>query len=1717
MKSLYPNYPILVVPMKFIRPLKISVVLLFVLIATGTYAQDRPFITTWQVEAGDAITILLDGAFTYNFDYTWKNEQGEVLDTGTHTSAQGDFITNFSELELFEPGTYTLEITGEFPRFFNYPKDRLLDVNQWGDIAWGSMEDSFLVWPGTSFSATDAPDLNRVTNMRGMFQSASSFNGDLSSWDVSSVTDMSFMFSEASSFNRNLGNWDVSNVTDMEKMFEEALSFNGDLGSWDVSSVTDMSTMFADAISFNGDISNGDVSSVTDMRLMFFGADSFNGDLGSWDVSNVRTMDEMFEEALSFNGDLGSWDVSNVTNMDDMLDGSGLSPSNYDSLLIGWAGQQVQQNVELGAEGLIFCAGEEARGQLTSSPNNWTITDAGGGGSACGAGDRPFITTWETTQSDRQIRIALSNAFTYNFDFVWKDSRSGQVVRQGTHTSDNGNFNKNLSQFVPGTYILEISGLFPRFSNYDKAQLKDVNQWGDIAWGSMNRSFQNWPGAGFSATDAPDLSAVTDMQRMFEGTPFFNDDLSSWDVSTIEDMQFMFNDAVSFNRNLISWDVSSVTNMNTMFGDATSFNGDVSSWDVSSVTNMTSMLNGSGLSVANYDALLIGWAGQEVQQGISFGAGGLSFCEGEEARNQLISSPNNWRITDEGKAVSCDFNDLRAFITTWQVEAGDVIIIPMDEGFTYNFNFVWKNVQNEVIQSGNHTSEEGEFATDFSSVAPGTYILEIKGLFPRFFGYDKAQLKDVNQWGDIAWGSMQESFKDWPGEEFSATDVPNLDEVTDLSGMLLNAGSFNGDLSSWDVSNVTDMEEMLDGTGLSVANYDTLLIGWAGQQVQQNVVLGAAGLVFCNAEEAVNTLTESFNWTINDAGKRCVDDITAFITTWQTLRNNTQITIPLDENFDYEFEYVWRNIRTGIVKEGEHTSANGNFRTNLPDASVHILEIRRPGFPRFFDYNKEALLDVNQWGGIAWGSMQESFKDWLGTGFSATDVPDLTQVRDMSGMFEDADSFDGDVSSWDVGNVTSMDAMFFGAAAFNADVSNWDVSKVTRMINMFNRAESFNQDLGHWDMSSVVFITNMLNESGLSRQNYDRTLISWSEQQIPTRSTVSFRAEGLIYCAAGEEGARSKLINENDWNITGDSKQCPADGIDIITFTLPGQSRRAVFDDDNHTVRAEVAPGTDRSTLTPILVLASSGTTSIPASEETVDFTNPVTYTVTAPNGTTTQDWTVQVVEEGDPLVFIRQVNDPGYHMLSAPASGPLFDELLDVFWTQGMTGADSEDGVSNLYTWDEKDNKWVAPENLAAKSLVAGQGFLFFVYSDDNGPGEPGDTGFPKLLTSEGFGEDRQVEVNAGNITAVTDLGDGAFFLAGNPYGKPVHWDDLTKNDLSETVYVYDPAANRYLIYNGVAGGSDFDGELPPFQGFFVQGFNEQGEDVEGALTFTEAAIVEEDSAEEPLAKHTTRPETQVLGLVADAEAGSSEAWVSFQKGGKPGRDAHDGLALAPMDTTYLQLFTIAGENQALTIHALPSKPEEEYRLPLGLTGRGFGETAELSFTGLEAFEGWVITLIDTETGEEYPIEAGSRIPLNIEAGSAKAMQVATPVQQKVKSSEVRYELVLVPAGGVSNDPESELPTKVALSQNFPNPFNPTTTIKYELPVRSEVRLEIYDIVGRKVATLVSGEPQSAGRYEVRFDASALASGMYLYRLETLNANGGGVTIFTRKMMLIK
>ncbi|HAS40725.1 MAG TPA: hypothetical protein DCS93_09615 [Microscillaceae bacterium] len=375
-----------------------------------TFSGYSQFITTWKARNGQ-ITIPGKG----NYTVTWEHVNNPA-DNGTVNATDGVTINM-----LAFSATYKVSITGgltqvQFTSGTN--ADKLLSIEQWGNIAWTSMEEAFHGCRNMTYNATDTPDLSRVTSLRAMFRNCQNFNGDIRNWNTSNITDMSQMFSFAFKFNQPIGSWDVSKVTNMQEMFISTSAFDQPIGNWNTSKVTNMEAMFQNASSFNQPIENWDVSNVTTMRRMFYiliiltdnnqqgtirhrttgtkskfnqplnnwntgyvtdmeamfaNADSFNQPLNNWNTGNVATMQTMFQQATNFNQNLGGWNITKATNLNNMLSGSGLSLGNYDRTLNGWTTQNVKSGVNLGANNLKFCAAEANRNTLTTT-KNWTIT-----------------------------------------------------------------------------------------------------------------------------------------------------------------------------------------------------------------------------------------------------------------------------------------------------------------------------------------------------------------------------------------------------------------------------------------------------------------------------------------------------------------------------------------------------------------------------------------------------------------------------------------------------------------------------------------------------------------------------------------------------------------------------------------------------------------------------------------------------------------------------------------------------------------------------------------------------------------------------------------------------------------------------------------------------------------------------------------------------------------------------------------------------------------------------------------------------------------------------------------------------------------------------------------------------------------------------------------------------------------------------------------------
>ncbi|MCF6351849.1 MAG: BspA family leucine-rich repeat surface protein [Cyclobacteriaceae bacterium] len=561
----------------------------------------QSFRTTWVTTDGQ-ITIPTTG-IGYNYDVVWSNLTSTGVGNGAITGVNGDYtITG-----LTNGDTYQVLIRGDFPRiYFNNgsEKDKIITVEEWGNNPWSSMERAFYGCTNLTIPATDAPDLALVADMSRMFLNASSFNSDISGWDISKVSSFQAMFQEASSYNNggvildwaNLGQ-DASVITiTMDRMFASAAAFNQDISGWNISKVQSFRHMFNNATSFN----NGGVP----LNWTTMGQDP--------NVTNIE-LDAMFVSTSSFNHDISDWDVSKVSSFHSMFRET--SSYNNGGVILDWANLGQDASVITIAMGRMF----ESAAAFNQDISGWDVSKVS----------------------------SLNAMFKSNSSF-----NNGGVPLDWM----------NLGQ-DPNVTDIRLNAMFQGAAAFNH----DISDW-DVskvfsfyAMFASNSSFNNggvpldWMNLGQDAG----VNTV-DMGYMFSNANAFNQDISTWSVNKVWNLRHMFLYNNSFNNGGIPLDwinlgqSANVTgiNMQEMFNGASAFDQEIGSWDIGKANSMANMLSNSGLSTANYDATLIGWADdnsgtETIPSGRTLGATGLTYCTGLSARTDLVST-YGWAITDAG-------------------------------------------------------------------------------------------------------------------------------------------------------------------------------------------------------------------------------------------------------------------------------------------------------------------------------------------------------------------------------------------------------------------------------------------------------------------------------------------------------------------------------------------------------------------------------------------------------------------------------------------------------------------------------------------------------------------------------------------------------------------------------------------------------------------------------------------------------------------------------------------------------------------------------------------------------------------------------------------------------------------------------------------------------------------------------------------------------------
>ena len=363
-------------------------------------------------------------------------------------------------------------------------------------------------------------------------------------------------------------------MTDMNEIFNNASTFNQDISSWDTSNVTNMLIMFANANAFNQDIGKWDVSNVIYMSQMFNVNTSppsvFNQDISSWNTENVTHMDYMFAGAIAFNKNISGWDVSNVVYFNYFRHNSGLSINNtpfsfrpISRLANGVTIQFTDPNV-ISSEPLFIQS--NLRGSIewfavVTNSSKTEITNYAKTGTSSyftTSGQLiPFKNIVTTLMTDMSSMFFNLNVFNQDIS-EWDTSK---VTNMSFMFANANAFNQDISEWDTSKvtlmqYMLSNAHAF----NHDISQwiTSKVTNMYQMFSGALvfNQNISGW-----------DTSNVTNMRQMFAAAWEFDQPIGSWDTSKVIDMAYMFYAAIIFNQNLSGWNVANVNDW-TSFADS---------------------------------------------------------------------------------------------------------------------------------------------------------------------------------------------------------------------------------------------------------------------------------------------------------------------------------------------------------------------------------------------------------------------------------------------------------------------------------------------------------------------------------------------------------------------------------------------------------------------------------------------------------------------------------------------------------------------------------------------------------------------------------------------------------------------------------------------------------------------------------------------------------------------------------------------------------------------------------------------------------------------------------------------------------------------------------------------------------------------------------------------------------------------------------------------
>lgn len=384
---------------------------------------------------------------------------------------------------------------------------------------------------------------------------------------------------------------------------------------------------------------------------------------------------------------------------------------------------------------------------------------------------------------------------------------------------------------------------------------------------------------------------------------------------------------------------------------------------------------------------------------------------------------------------------------------------------------------NAVVDWGDNTTDTitvwNQAQTTHTYASSGNYTIKITGQLSgwQFLNTgDRLKILNIASWGALNI-SVDRGFWGCTNLTCSATDAPTISS-TSLFAYFLFCSNFNGAIGNWNVSAVTNMEQMFRFTA-----FNQNIGSWNTSEVTN------MSQMFSGAN--------SFNQNI---GSWNLSKVTTFASMFlsATAFNNGGSS---DIN-------NWSIRTTGVVNMQSMFQNATSFNQNIGS------------------WNTSAVTNMsNMFQGAS--SFNQNIGSW-----------NTSSVTNMSFMFRDASAFNQNIGNWNTQNVTNMADMFNGANSFNQNIGSWNTSSVTNMQSMFRIANAFNQNIGGWNVANVTNFTNFMgNKTNLnySASNLDAIYNGWSQLSVKPNLSISFGT--IKYTSAGQAGKNILTGAPNNWVI----------------------------------------------------------------------------------------------------------------------------------------------------------------------------------------------------------------------------------------------------------------------------------------------------------------------------------------------------------------------------------------------------------------------------------------------------------------------------------------------------------------------------------------------------------------------------------------------------------